>query len=379
MLNRELSTGDNQKIQLSTRIPESTNLKIEEVSSLLGIKKQEIISRLLDLGLSKINEPHQPVDASHLSDLPGTSLRGAQKPIPHPSESKPLVDLLEVGVGIHRCLEHLSLAVVQHLAELKQILLEGSASNLASASVDSEDARQNMPNPEAKSDVPVTTELLQSQFSELHHLLSLKHQQVLDRLNAVEQGFQEWQQLQPAIISDSVLTPLEESTEISTPIETKSNDVQSRHENQQETTFTESETSQTYLTLKGVSYFTLKEAYIFAQEAGYSKTLEGFKNSLLTSKQSEKHQREWGVQLSMVDYRPVRGCRYIRLLTEGKIAKAILASPTMIETFKPALDPISNPPCPKCNERMHKNGGSNGKQAYWCPQCKLSRLSQSVG
>jgi hypothetical protein len=336
MLNRELSAADNQKTPLSTRIPESTNLKIEEVSSLLGIKKQEIISRLLDLGLSKIYEQHQPIDTPLLSDLLGTSLREVQKPIPHPSDSKQLLDLLEVGASIHRCLENLSLAIIQHLVELKQILLEVSTSNLASASVDSESDEQNMPNTEAKSDVLITTELLQSQFSELQNLLSLKHQQVLERLNAVEQGFQELQQSKPAIISDSVLTSLEETTEISTPIETKSNDVQSRNENQQETAFTENETPQTYLTLKGVSYFTLKEAYIFAQEAGYSKSLGGFKNSLLTSKQPEKHQMEWGIRLSMATYRPVRGCRYIRLLTEGKIAKAILASPTIIETFKPS-------------------------------------------
>jgi hypothetical protein len=379
MLNRELSTGDNQKIQLSTRIPESTNLKIEEVSGLLGIKKQEIISRLLDLGLSKIYEQHQPVDTSLLPDLPGTSLREVQKPTPHPFDSKQLVDLLEVGVGIHRCLENLSLAVVQNLVELKQILLEVSTSNLDSARVDSKAAGQNMPDTETRSDVFVTTELLQNQFSELQHLLSLKHQQILNRLNAVEQGFQELQQLKPAIISDSVLTPLEEITEISTSIETKSNDVQSRNENQQETTFTENGTLQTYLTLKGVSYFTLREAYIFAQAAGYSKPLKCFKHSLLTSKQSEKHQREWGIR-SMVDlYRPVKGCRYIRLITEGKIAKAILASPTIIEIFKPSLDPISNSPCPRCNKRMHKNGSSNGKQAYWRPQCRLSRVSQSVG
>jgi hypothetical protein len=144
-------------------------------------------------------------------------------------------------------------------------------------------------------------------------------------------------------------------------------------------TVEDQDTSVVILEIAGQSYFTLTEVYRFAQLAGYSKHFSSFRDLFIENEYSQQNQSEWGIKLDISRYSKSKGCRYIYLCADGKLAKAILASLDVLKNLDFTADPSTNPICPVCNSRMRKNGKHNGKQYYICSQCSSSKKALKLG
>jgi hypothetical protein len=401
MLNQE-PTPNAQKVPLSTRIPENIDLRIEQVVQSHGIKKQELIAHILELGLSKIHELEQTgnTDISSKSNKNEERSLGGSENLKILTQdlfiSKTLEDLLNVSNDIKACLlsiKNLSEENVKCFSDLNKILMA------TYSKMPDELAIHSSKDERTKSDFVETTltpdfsleEMVKKGFSELQQAISMENLSILRKLEFFEQKIEKLQKAENTVVHDALHSSLDiaktnnseclnEVIFQNDKVTSNSKFTQLQAENEiPVVTVEDQDTSVVILEIAGQSYFTLTEVYRFAQLAGYSKHFSSFRDLFIENEYSQQNQSEWGIKLDISRYSKSKGCRYIYLCADGKLAKAILASLDVLKNLDFTADPSTNPICPVCNSRMRKNGKHNGKQYYICSQCSSSKKALKLG